>query len=188
MKTEEIAILDAALEVFMRYGFKRSTMSDVAKAAGLSRQSLYARFANKDEIYAAGLELYGERIIDALKTAWAQSTSLDQAMDAFTNTSIIPTFDMLRNSPDASDLIEAANSPEGQVAMAHIRAQKCKALSELFAPYSTALNARGLTPDQLADFVETNNFAITKATQDRVQLDAQIATLKASILSLTSQG
>ncbi|AKS45909.1 transcriptional regulator, TetR family [Octadecabacter temperatus] len=187
MKTEEIAILDAALEVFMRYGFRRSTMSDVAKAAGLSRQSLYARFANKDEVYAAGVILYGERILEELKTAWAQATSMDQAMDNFANICIVPTFDLLRSSPDASDLIEAANSPEGQEAMARLKILKCAALSELFTPYAKALNTRGLTPEQLADFVETNKHTIAKTSQDHGQLEAQIATLKASVLSLTSQ-
>lgn len=186
MKADDIKTLDAALEMFMRYGFKRATMGDIAQAAGLSRQSLYARFANKDEVYAAVLDLYGTRIIAQLQSQWATSSDLGDAMDAFAAISVIPTFTMLRHSPDASDMIEAANSPEGQDAMARVTALKCAALSALFAPYSDALAQRGLTPDQLADFVESNKHAMTKSTQDRAHLDLQIATLKASVLSLTS--
>jgi AcrR family transcriptional regulator len=47
---DEIAarLLDAAYEQFCRMGIKRSTMADVAKLAGVSRITVYRRFATKD--------------------------------------------------------------------------------------------------------------------------------------------
>ncbi|WP_284117924.1 TetR/AcrR family transcriptional regulator [Streptomyces fragilis] len=47
---DEIAarLLDAAHEQFCRIGIKRSTMADVAKLAGVSRITVYRRFATKD--------------------------------------------------------------------------------------------------------------------------------------------
>ncbi|ONH22233.1 TetR/AcrR family transcriptional regulator [Pseudofrankia asymbiotica] len=41
-------ILDAAYEQFCRMGIKRSTMEDVARRAGVSRITVYRRFATKD--------------------------------------------------------------------------------------------------------------------------------------------
>ncbi|MFE5210968.1 TetR/AcrR family transcriptional regulator [Streptomyces sp. NPDC056600] len=41
-------LLDAAYEQFCRIGIKRSTMADVAKLAGVSRITVYRRFATKD--------------------------------------------------------------------------------------------------------------------------------------------
>ncbi|NYV77249.1 TetR/AcrR family transcriptional regulator, partial [Streptomyces sp. UH6] len=41
-------LLDAAYEQFCRMGIKRSTMADVAKLAGVSRITVYRRFASKD--------------------------------------------------------------------------------------------------------------------------------------------
>ncbi len=43
-------LLDAAHEQFRRRGIKRSTMADVAKLAGLSRITVYRRFATKDAL------------------------------------------------------------------------------------------------------------------------------------------
>jgi AcrR family transcriptional regulator len=43
-------LLDAAYEQFCRMGIKRSTMADVAKLAGVSRITVYRRFAGKDEL------------------------------------------------------------------------------------------------------------------------------------------
>lgn len=41
-------VLDAAYEQFCRMGVRRSTMEDVARRAGLSRITVYRRFATKD--------------------------------------------------------------------------------------------------------------------------------------------
>lgn len=43
-------ILDAATEQFQRWGIQRSTMEDVARQAGVSRITVYRRFATKEEL------------------------------------------------------------------------------------------------------------------------------------------
>jgi len=49
------AILDAAVRVFLRYGFKKTSMDDLARAAGLSRQGLYLHFATKEDLFKAAV-------------------------------------------------------------------------------------------------------------------------------------
>ena len=185
MTDDHIAVVDAALGVFLQYGFKRSTMGDIAQAAGLSRQSLYARFSNKDEVYAAGVELYGLRTIEKLVKKWDDAADLGDVIDTMFEISLFPTFDLLNSTPHASDLVDAAASPEGKVAMARTKSMKCDALARVFEPYSAGLAGHGLTPQQLAEFVETNKVAIIEAATDRTHLTALAATLKASILALT---
>jgi AcrR family transcriptional regulator len=43
-------LLDAAHEQFCRVGVKRSTMTDVARLAGVSRITVHRRFATKDQL------------------------------------------------------------------------------------------------------------------------------------------
>ena len=38
------------MEVFSNYGFRKTSMSDLAEAAGVSRQTLYNRFKSKEDI------------------------------------------------------------------------------------------------------------------------------------------
>ncbi|WP_410671590.1 TetR/AcrR family transcriptional regulator [Amycolatopsis sp. cmx-4-68] len=45
-----VRVLDAAYEQFCRLGIQRSTMEDVARRAGLSRITVYRRFATKDTL------------------------------------------------------------------------------------------------------------------------------------------
>lgn len=45
------SILLAATSVFLRYGFKKTSMDDLARAAGLSRQGLYLHFPTKEALF-----------------------------------------------------------------------------------------------------------------------------------------
>jgi len=47
-------ILDAALPVFVRFGFRKTSMADIARAAKISRASLYLSFKSKEELFRAG--------------------------------------------------------------------------------------------------------------------------------------
>jgi len=44
-------ILEAALTLFARHGFKRSSMADIAREAGVARATLYLRFADKSAVF-----------------------------------------------------------------------------------------------------------------------------------------
>jgi AcrR family transcriptional regulator len=46
-------LLEAALSVFARYGFRKTSMDEVARAAQLSRQGLYLHFATKEDLFRA---------------------------------------------------------------------------------------------------------------------------------------
>jgi AcrR family transcriptional regulator len=46
-------ILDAAMRVFRRHGFRRSSIEQAAAAAGLTRQALYHHFQSKEALFRA---------------------------------------------------------------------------------------------------------------------------------------
>ncbi len=50
-----VAILDAARTVFEQYGARRANVEDVARAAGVSRSTLYRAYPNKDVLLEAVL-------------------------------------------------------------------------------------------------------------------------------------
>ncbi|MFY1828468.1 TetR/AcrR family transcriptional regulator [Myxococcus fulvus] len=67
------AILNAAGEVFGRYGFKKASVEDIAKRAGVGKGSIYLHFENKEALFeacaqqevAAGLAELRARLRDA---------------------------------------------------------------------------------------------------------------------------
>jgi AcrR family transcriptional regulator len=79
------AILDAAVIEFERHGFRRVALDDVARRAGVSRTTIYRRFANRDELVAAVIEreniaLFAD-IAEEVKRAGPQS---NYYVEAFT--------------------------------------------------------------------------------------------------------
>ena len=79
------AILDAAVIEFERHGFRRVALDDVARRAGVSRTTIYRRFANRDELVAAVIErenfaLFAD-IAEEVKQAGPQS---NYYVEAFT--------------------------------------------------------------------------------------------------------
>ncbi len=52
-------IIEVAQEIFKRYGFKKSTMDEIAAAAGKGKSTLYHYFKSKDEVFAAVVEKEG---------------------------------------------------------------------------------------------------------------------------------
>jgi AcrR family transcriptional regulator len=79
------AILDAAVVEFERHGFRRVALDDVARRAGVSRTTIYRRFAGRDELVGAVIDrenavLFAD-IADELKSRRPQS---NYYVEAFT--------------------------------------------------------------------------------------------------------
>ncbi|MBA4034767.1 MAG: TetR/AcrR family transcriptional regulator, partial [Bradyrhizobium sp.] len=58
-------ILDAAMLVFRRQGFQRSSIEQAAEAAGLTRQALYHHFKSKEALFRAVIERLHESALAA---------------------------------------------------------------------------------------------------------------------------
>ena len=69
--------LDAALQVFWKKGYEGTSLSDLTKAMGIERPSLYATFGNKEELFRKVLDRYActvsEFAIEALNQPTARA-------------------------------------------------------------------------------------------------------------------
>lgn len=75
-------LLDAALDVLARTGLQRLTLEDVAREAGMSRQTLYRYFGNRDALVEAVVVREEERFIAPIAAAAAACTDLRGALEA----------------------------------------------------------------------------------------------------------
>jgi TetR/AcrR family transcriptional regulator len=95
----EQIILDAALEVFSAYGYRGTTIDQIASRCGLSKPNLLYYFRRKEDIYRAVLEHTLSDWLEPLRT-------LDPAQDPITELSryISAKLDMTFAKPAASRL------------------------------------------------------------------------------------
>lgn len=75
-------ILDAGYACAERFGLGKTTMSDVARAAGLSRQTLYRYFESKHDLTAALVMREDERLIALVRDAAEPHADLRPALEA----------------------------------------------------------------------------------------------------------
>ncbi len=69
-------ILDAAMAVFRRHGFRRSSIEQAAEAAGLTRQALYHHFKSREALFRAVIVRVHE---DAMAAEVAAANAADKA-------------------------------------------------------------------------------------------------------------
>lgn len=144
-------LLEAALTVFTRYGFRKSSMDEVARAAQVSRQGLYLHFATKEEIFRAGLHY-------ALESGLNAAVACLDAEEEPLESRLVQAFDQWIGryigmmGAGAADLAEASNELADS-AMTRYENRFLESVartirtSHLLAAYKPA----GLTARQLAD-------------------------------------
>lgn len=73
-----LQIIEAASSIFSRYGFKKTTMDDIAFAAGKGKSSVYYYFKNKEEVFEAVVNQEALILKEEISVALAKT---DNAVD-----------------------------------------------------------------------------------------------------------
>lgn len=94
-------ILAAAIDAAATHGVQRLSMSDVARAAGVSRPTLYRYFASKDDILAAALL---REVTTLVTTVSAAVAPLDDPVESL-ETGVLIALELARDHPLLDRLI-----------------------------------------------------------------------------------
>ncbi len=99
-------VLAAALDVFLRYGYKRVTMNDIAEAAHISRPALYLVFKSKEDIFKSVYEHWVAGTLREIEhTIGRLKTPEEKLRTAFELWAVLP-FERMRASSEAAELLE----------------------------------------------------------------------------------
>ena len=114
--TSRERILTAAFTLFGRYGFKRTSMDDIATEAGLSRTALYLQFRNKEDIFrdlAAGLH---REALSGAESALEDNGPLFNRLRSAVEAKTLKMIEIIRASPHGSELMDERNRLCGDLA------------------------------------------------------------------------
>jgi AcrR family transcriptional regulator len=78
------AILDAAQTVFEKYGARRANVEDVARAAGVSRSTLYRAYPTKEALLQAVLDREIDEFFDQLDALASGLSPQEAIVECFT--------------------------------------------------------------------------------------------------------
>lgn len=179
-------LLDAALGVFARYGKRKTTMGDIAAEAGVSRQTLYGRFDNKDGVLRAVIHHVSDQVLGRCARQWASVEGLGDKLWIYFEHAVIGIYQMIQAAPDAEDLV-SGKDVQAMAAFGETQAAHIEALVPLFRPHAAQLAQSGQDPRALARFVIITSGALKHAAATEDELRAGLRTLQASVLALVGE-
>ena len=100
-------ILKAALDLFVRYGIKRTSIDDIAREAGIAKGTLYLYYKSKDALFAAVAEtICAERLAMARAAATGAGSLVDRLV-AILDSQFGAMCRLIAESPHVAELTES---------------------------------------------------------------------------------
>jgi AcrR family transcriptional regulator len=144
---KERRILEAAYGVFFRYGYARTTMGDLASAAGLSRPALYLVYPGKAEVFAAVVEWFIESTLAAMRDSLDEAWPLERKLLHVLEFAVAKPYDTVRSYPDAADLLSLDHAAMPAIEASFVKMREL--LAELLRD-AVAASALGVDAAELA--------------------------------------
>ena len=113
--TRREEILAAALQMVTTYGFRRTSMQDIADAVGISRPALYLEFKNKTEIFRAAAEDLFEQKIEVARELLEGELPLREKLLGVLNSSFADFQRDIANSPHGDELLSMKEELAGDI-------------------------------------------------------------------------
>lgn len=105
-RPKEEKVLAAADGCFVRYGYRKTTMGEIATAARISRPALYLMYGSKEEVFRAVVaRKFAAMLAELGEGIDVRGEPSEQLRFAFDVWAVRP-FAVVQGSPDAADLLE----------------------------------------------------------------------------------
>ncbi|MEM9608340.1 MAG: helix-turn-helix domain-containing protein [Actinomycetota bacterium] len=108
----------AAIPVFAAQGFRRTSMADLAGAAGLSRAALYRYFRNRSDVFRAAFDAILNDATDAALAALHADGTTAQRLEGFLQRAYGDGYEGTASTPFGNELMEGRQEFAADVAVA----------------------------------------------------------------------
>lgn len=173
-------ILEAALDLFIRHGFRRTTMGDIAEAAEMSRPSVYLLYANKQEVFRAVVLRHIEQARELGREKISSVARLEDKLSAALEVWVVEPYRMISRSSQAQELYELGYSFAADLRVKAVQqfeqqlAEAIRSCPELNKP---ALAKLGLSVDSIAHALSRSTLELKRAARNLRELNAILATI-----------
>ncbi len=149
-------ILSAARNIFAHYGFRRASLEEIAREAGISRTAVYHHFKNKEDIFRAVCEGIYARANEKAENAASTGEPVDRKLVALLEAQAGWIFRLLASSRHGLEVVDESNRLCGDITATWSR-RSIKLLTRVLqnaqdrGELDTA--AAGFTPETAAGFL-----------------------------------
>lgn len=103
------SIISSALDLFRHYGYRRTSMEDIARAAAVAKGTLYLYFRSKDELFEAICTSLAKQVTESLDEADALDLPLEPKLTALMEAKFGFAYRWVLSSPHAAELIDSSS-------------------------------------------------------------------------------
>lgn len=185
MNLTDEQIANFAWQQFCKYGLNKTTMSDIANSASISRQSLYNRFQNKDELLRLVARLYFKKNLVRCNEALQTKSKLEDILDTLIQFFIIEVWKTVKSLPEGDDLEQSPHeiiSEEVQVATN----EKIDLISDVLNKHLNYNAAQNETAYDIAKFFCASANGIKSLAKNEAELLRLSKTLKLTLESFVT--
>jgi len=101
--------------VFCRYGFRKTSMLDLAQAAGVSRAALYLHFKNKEDVFRSGSERAHAEVLQSVAAVLGEKGDVLDRIEAAILVFLRGLIDDIGASPHAQELFDVNTALAGDI-------------------------------------------------------------------------
>jgi AcrR family transcriptional regulator len=102
-------IIGAAKSVFLKYGYRRVTMNDIASAAEMSRPALYLVFSKKEDVFGGVVRELAREISGEVNRGLTSIKSPLEKLKFVCEVWMVRTFDWITKSAEAKEIYEGSH-------------------------------------------------------------------------------
>lgn len=109
------AILESAWQAFATYGFRKTSMDDIARGAGMSRPAVYLHYKNKEAIFRSLVQFYYDTAVANVSAALAEPGSVSDRIARAFDAQGGELMAAMLTSPHGMELVDAGSLTAAEV-------------------------------------------------------------------------
>jgi AcrR family transcriptional regulator len=118
-------IVEGASKVFLQYGYRQSTLDEIARKSEVSRPALYQYFADKADIFREVVSRLCDETIAQARSQLASSAPLNHRIAGALRAKYAPVVEQIGRSPHSAELFDRNARVAGDLAQeAHAQLEK----------------------------------------------------------------
>lgn len=125
------AILDAASRLFARYGYRKTTVDDLAREAGIGKGSVYLYFPSKQEVALSVIDRVNLELQEQLRAILKLKAGPEDRLRKMLEARVLTRFDAVQHCTESLDDIYAELRPQIMERREHYHRAEAGILSEL---------------------------------------------------------
>ncbi len=180
-ESRKTKIIGAAQSVFLKYGYRRVTMNDIAVAAEMSRPALYLVFPRKEDIFAAVVRELAREISAEVNRGLASIRPPVDRLKFICELWMVRPFDWINQSEEAREIYEGSHefAPE---AVAESILTFERDLTATIALFPEGTLPKGISADSAAHLLAAAIAGVKKTCRTSAELREKIQALIAMML------